>query len=64
MSHVNDHGSSSKGRWVFGLEEIPASDTGDDGTVHQVAPVSAVRRMLIDMMHFLVTEAHHPLPAW
>ncbi|MEU3616371.1 hypothetical protein ABZ725_29225 [Streptomyces sp. NPDC006872] len=29
-----------------------------------VVPVSAVRRMLIDMMHFLVTEAHHPLPAW
>ncbi|WP_037653623.1 hypothetical protein, partial [Streptomyces exfoliatus] len=29
-----------------------------------VVPLSAVRRMLIDVMHFLLTEAHHPLPAW
>ncbi|MFG2814139.1 hypothetical protein [Streptomyces sp. NPDC048410] len=29
-----------------------------------VVPVPAVRRMLIDMAHFLITEAHHPLPAW
>lgn len=146
MSHVNNTESSSGGAWVFGLEEISASDSGSDGMVHQVAPVfgralirapkdtpqalrwaaeeivaqcgpdwavssvllqwlrieagdelrlgvescllervsderirlhanydqwddlvvpiSAVRRMLIDMMHFLVTEAHHPLPAW
>ncbi|NEA15566.1 hypothetical protein [Streptomyces halstedii] len=29
-----------------------------------VVPLSAVRRMLIDMVHFRLTEAHHPLPAW
>ncbi|MGQ4486661.1 hypothetical protein ACN6LM_003498 [Streptomyces sp. SAS_281] len=138
--------SSSAGAWVFGLEEIPAADTGECGTVRQVAPVfgrtlirapedapqalrwaaeeivdqcgpdwtasafllqwlrieagdelrlgvescslervpgdrirlhahynqwedlvvplSAVRRMLIDMMHFLLAEARHPLPEW
>lgn len=27
-------------------------------------PISDVRRMLIDMMQFLLTETYHPLPAW
>lgn len=27
-------------------------------------PLSDVRRMLIDMMQFLLAEAHRPLPAW
>ena len=29
-----------------------------------VVPLSDVRRMLTDMMQFLLTEAHRPLPAW
>ncbi|MFD4691981.1 hypothetical protein [Streptomyces sp. NPDC058463] len=29
-----------------------------------VVPISVVRRMLVDMAHFIVTEARHPLPAW
>ncbi|MFG3054534.1 hypothetical protein ACGFZP_26745 [Kitasatospora sp. NPDC048239] len=29
-----------------------------------VVPIADVRRMLIDMMHFLTTEARHPLPSW
>ncbi|MFE9727930.1 hypothetical protein ACFYQ5_31295 [Streptomyces sp. NPDC005794] len=29
-----------------------------------VVPISVVRRMLVDMAHFIVTEASHPLPAW
>ena len=146
MSHGNDHGSSSGDTWIFGLEEIPAVNRGDDGAVQPVAPafgravirvpegtpeelrcaaeeivaqcgadwvvasvllqwlrleagdaqqagvescclervsddqirlhanyrqwedlvvpISDVRRMLIDMMQFLLTEAHRPLPAW
>ncbi|MFF7215195.1 hypothetical protein ACFZAU_32425 [Streptomyces sp. NPDC008238] len=29
-----------------------------------VVPLADVRRMLIDMMTFLHTEARHPLPSW
>ncbi|MDX3374680.1 hypothetical protein PV390_09675 [Streptomyces sp. ME02-6991-2A] len=29
-----------------------------------LVPVAGVRRMLIDMMHFLTREARHPLPSW
>ncbi|MEW2131940.1 hypothetical protein [Streptomyces sp. NPDC005435] len=29
-----------------------------------VVPLADVRRMLIDMMRYLTTEARHPLPAW
>jgi hypothetical protein len=143
MSGVNDQRSPNG--WVFGLEELPAADKAEDGTVHRVAPafgrtvikapegtpqalqwaaeeivdqcgpdwmvpevllqwlrveagddqqlgvescqlerisdnqirlhshykqwedlvvpISDVRRMLIDMMHFLMREARHPLPA-
>ncbi|MEU0297963.1 hypothetical protein ABZ252_00535 [Streptomyces sp. NPDC006175] len=146
MSHVNNAASPSEGAWIFGLQEIPAADTSEDGTVHQVAPafgrtliratedtpqalrwaaeefvdqcgpdwavssvllqwlrieagdelllgvescvlervsddlirlhahynqwddlvvhISVVRRMLVDMAHFIVTESRHPLPAW
>ncbi|WP_326736768.1 hypothetical protein [Streptomyces sp. NBC_01022] len=146
MSHVNNAARSSEGTWVFGLEEIPAADASEDGSMHQVAPafgrtlirapedtpqalrwaaeefvdqcgpdwavssvllqwlkieagdelllgvescvlervsddqirlhanynqwddlvvpISVVRRMLVDMAHFIVTEARHPLPAW
>ncbi|WP_327713927.1 hypothetical protein OG912_39885 (plasmid) [Streptomyces sp. NBC_00464] len=146
MSHVNNAARSSEGAWVFGLEEIPAADVSEDGSMQQVAPVfgrtlirapedtpqalrwaaeefvdqcgpdwavssvllqwlrieagdelllgvescvlervsddqirlhanynqwddlvvpvSVVRRMLVDMAHFIVTEAGHPLPAW
>ena len=27
-------------------------------------PIADVRRMLIDMMHFLTRESQHPLPSW
>ncbi|MDG9727750.1 hypothetical protein [Streptomyces sp. DH41] len=144
MSHVNNAASSSESAWIFGLEEIPAVDVSEDGTMHPpvfgralirapegtpqalrwaaeefvdqcgpdwavssvllqwlrieagdelllgvescalervsddqirlhanynqwddlVVPISAVRRMLADMAHFIVTEARHPLPAW
>ncbi|MFE6662943.1 hypothetical protein ACFVFH_05175 [Streptomyces sp. NPDC057697] len=146
MSHVNNAARSSEDAWIFGLEEIPAADVSEDGTIHQVAPafgrtlirapegtpqalrwaaeefvdqsgpdwaisslllqwlrieagderllgvescvlervsddrirlhanynqwddlvvpISVVRRMLVDMAHFVVTEARHPLPAW
>ncbi|MFE3944575.1 hypothetical protein ACFXPV_22250 [Streptomyces sp. NPDC059118] len=146
MSHVNNAASPSEGAWIFGLEEIPAADASEDGTMHQVAPtfgrtlirapedtpqalrwaaeelvdqcgpdwaissvllqwlkieagdelllgvescvlervsddrirlhahynqwddlvvpVSVVRRMLVDLAHFIITEARHPLPAW
>jgi len=146
MIPVNNPASASEGAWVFGLEEIPAFDKGEDGAIHQVAPafgltvirapedtpqtlrwaaeefvaqcgadwavssvltqwlrieagdelqlgvescllervsddqirlhayygqwddllvpISSVRRMLIDMAHFIVMEASHPLPAW
>jgi hypothetical protein len=146
MSHPNDHGSSSGDAWIFGLEEIPAVDTGEDGPVQSVSPafgravirvpegtseelrwaaeeivaqcgrdwvvasvllqwvrieageaqqvgvescrlervsddqvrlhanyrqwedlvvpISDVRRMLIDMTQFLLTEADRPLPTW
>jgi len=30
----------------------------------RVVPLSDVRSMLIDMMHFLTREARHPLPSW
>ncbi|MFF5773927.1 hypothetical protein ACFY8V_12245 [Streptomyces californicus] len=29
-----------------------------------VVPIAVVRRMLVDMAHFIVMEARHPLPAW
>ncbi|MGY0060544.1 hypothetical protein ACWY4P_29060 [Streptomyces sp. LZ34] len=146
MSDTNEHRDALDDRWVFGLEEIPASGKGQDGAVHRVAsafgttlikapagtpqtlcwaaeeivsqcgpdwavsavllqwlrieageesqlgvescrlerisdnqirlhanynqweelavPISDVRRMLIDMMHFLTMEARHPLPSW
>ncbi|MGC4948838.1 hypothetical protein ACLQ2N_21870 [Streptomyces sp. DT224] len=146
MSHLNNAARSSEGTWVFGLEEIPAADASEDGSMRQVppalgrtlirapegtpqalrwaaeefvdqcgsdwavssvllqwlkieagdelllgvesyvmervsddrirlhahygqwddlvVPVSVVRRMLVDMAHFIVTEARHPLPAW
>jgi len=143
---VNQQPAPSSDRWVFGLEEIPATDRGEDGVVHRVAPafgrtvikaplgapqtlrwaaeeivsqcgpdwsasaallqwlrieagdelrlgvescyldriggdqirlhacygqwedltvpIADVRRMLIDMMHFLTMESRHPLPSW
>ncbi|MFE2538548.1 hypothetical protein [Actinacidiphila glaucinigra] len=143
MDRSKRHGRET---WVFGLEEIPAVDRGEDGAVHPAAPTFArtvirapdgtpqalhwaaeeivaqcapgwavsavllqwlrveagdearlgvescflerlsedgvrlhanyrqwqdlvvpvpdVRHMLIDMMDFLMTEAHRPLPAW
>ncbi|MGA6175294.1 hypothetical protein ACPEIF_34220 [Streptomyces sp. NPDC012600] len=146
MSQVNSPRKASEDAWIFGLEEIPAWDTDEDGTPHKVAPgfsrtvirapentpqallwaaeefvaqcgpdgaissvllqwlrieagderqlgvescilervsddrirlhshygqwddlavpIATVRRMLIDMAQFLVTEACHPLPAW
>lgn len=146
MSETNKRRDIPKDRWVFGLEEVPASDTGEDGAPHRVAsafdttvisapegtpqelcwaaeeivsqcgpewvvssvllqwlrieagdelrlgvescllervsddrvrlhahynqweelvvPMTDVRRMLIDMMHFLTKEARHPLPSW
>ena len=38
MIPVNNPASASEGAWVFGLEEIPAFDKGEDGAIHQVAP--------------------------
>ncbi|MFG3035079.1 hypothetical protein ACGFZJ_42150 [Streptomyces sp. NPDC048253] len=146
MTETNEHQGFLDDRWVFGLEEIPAADKGEDGTFHRVAPafdttvirapegtpqtlcwvaeeivsqcgpgwavstillqwlrieageesrlgvescllerisddrirlhahynqweelvvpISDIRRMLIDMMHFLTKEASHPLPSW
>ncbi|MEV4880077.1 hypothetical protein [Streptomyces cyaneofuscatus] len=29
-----------------------------------LVPIADVRRMLIDMMHFLTREARRPLPSW
>ncbi|WP_146258951.1 hypothetical protein [Streptomyces tateyamensis] len=146
MNEANAHREFPKDRWVFGLEEIPASDRGEDGSPHRVASafgttvisapvgtpqalrwaaeeivaqcepdwmvssvllqwlrieardelrlgvescllervsddgirlhahydqweelvvsIADVRRMLIDMTHFLTEEARHPLPSW
>ena len=145
MSETNERRDIPKDRWVFGLEEIPASARGEDGAPHRVAcafdttvisapegtpqalcwaaeeivsqcgpdwvvssvllqwlrieagdelrfgvesclldtisddrirlhanynqwdesvvPMTDVRRMLIDMMHFLTKEARQPLPS-
>ncbi|WP_237324715.1 hypothetical protein [Streptomyces sp. CBMAI 2042] len=38
MTETNERWDIPKDRWVFGLEEIPAYDRGEDGTSHRVAP--------------------------
>ncbi|MFD1275705.1 hypothetical protein ACFQ51_41165 [Streptomyces kaempferi] len=37
MSETNESRGIPKDRWVFGLEEIPAFDRGEDGAFHRVA---------------------------
>ncbi|GAA4571426.1 hypothetical protein [Planotetraspora kaengkrachanensis] len=146
MNPMHEEQVHASDRWVFGLEEIPASDKGEDGEIYRVASsfgqtvirapvgtpqtmqwaaeeivaqcgpewsaaaillqwlrieagderrlgvescvlerisddeilfhahynqweditvlISDVRRMLIDMMHFITNEARHPLPRW
>ncbi|MFF1378923.1 hypothetical protein [Streptomyces sp. NPDC058308] len=37
MNETNERRDVPKDRWVFGLEEIPATDTDEDGASHYVA---------------------------